>query len=66
MKSNPHRGTSHSICKTQTTMWKILEAGRQTAIFEPKDGTLKGRKLLKNNSLSQKKIEEYTQNSKNK
>lgn len=47
-------------------MWKILEAGRQTAIFEPKDGALKGRKLLKNNSLSQKKIEEYTQNSKNK
>lgn len=27
---------------------------------------VKGQKLLKNNSLSQKKIEEYTQNSKNK
>ena len=66
MKSNPRRGISHSIYRTQKTMWKILEAGRQKAIFEPKDGTLKGRKLLKNNSLTQNKIEDYTKNSKNK
>ena len=33
MKSNSHRGTSHSIYGTQKTMRKILEAGRQKAIF---------------------------------
>lgn len=48
-------------------MWKILEAGGQKVLYyEPKYGTLKGRKLLKNNNLGQKKIEEYTKNSKNK